>query len=195
MEEQDEREQDEKKQDEEERFSRWRRVGYRHAAQTGLSHEDCEDCAAEFLIQMLSEERKAPSAVLVITHVCAWEHTCAHHFALNYRRRESKYEHACDWQKLAGVETADVCLACSCQAESPLDIAARHEFAQHLSLLLVCLPDSQQALFRRHHLQGETVPELARALQKTPGAIEQTLWRARQTLRKRMQEQEWIDPE
>lgn len=177
----------------EERFTRWLDVGYRYARQSGLCHSAAEDCAAEFMEFMLQVSRRQQEEKTEIANVCAWEYTCARRFALNYCRAEHRHEQTCDWQELAQLAETGMLLVCSHKPEEPIDFAARHEFYSHLVRSVNALPHFQREVFVRHHLQDESVQEVAVVLHKTPGAIVQTLWRARQRVRALMQEHHAAD--
>lgn len=174
-------------------FTRWLRIGYEYARWSGLCPAASEDCAAEFLEHMQEESCKTSEAKTAVVNVLAWECTCARRFALNYRRGERRHEQTCDRQNLTDRVETGMSLICSRRPEEPFDFALRRDFHRQLPGHINALPALQREVFVRHHLHDEPVQEMADALNKTLGAVEQTLWRARQSLRQRLQEQDSTD--
>jgi RNA polymerase sigma-70 factor, ECF subfamily len=71
---------------------------------------------------------------------------------------------------------------------TPSRKAERAEQVMLLVAALAELPDDQRTALELHHLQGLTVPEVARRMEKTVASVTGLLYRGGKALRQRMSE-------
>jgi RNA polymerase sigma-70 factor (ECF subfamily) len=70
-----------------------------------------------------------------------------------------------------------------CDRSAPDAPALRQEQLLELAAALARLPEDQRAAVELHHLQGLSVPEVARQVDRTPSAVASLLYRGLKTLR------------
>lgn len=152
------------------------REAYRYARRFGLGADDSEDCAMSFLAYKLSHRKS-------FAQDSALRKRCAHDFACNMSRSHTthaKHEEPIsnflvDEDKIGAWEPVD------CQP-SPAQEMARRAFWDLLLSYFDKLQPVPRDVMRRHHMDGETIGDVASALGKTPPAVGQILYRAHQRL-------------
>jgi RNA polymerase sigma factor (sigma-70 family) len=160
-----------------------------HARRKGLTREDAEDCAAEFVARTLertSADDSAPPPLpcgppRALLHWRA--RNCAEDFrrrAAVRQRRELPWPDAPDAHPRAEpVATA----AAPDEAAGPEAELLRAEFWWQVRLVLARLEPEPRRLFLGHHLWGESLDALAAETGRTVPAVKQALARARRRLR------------
>src|SRR5437016_2091098 len=68
-------------------------VARHHARRFGISADDVEDCAMDFVERMLDKDRRATYLTLPLDHRDAWLHRCAMNHACNFSRGLSRRRH------------------------------------------------------------------------------------------------------
>ncbi len=153
------------------------RLARRGGRRAGLNAEDAEDCAAQFVERMLTASPPTSNAG-------AWLRRCARNHVVDcIRARGRRLSHECDWPET--ISESGQSMPCDYPGETPGADAdlLRNEFWSRLMAALAEIAPTPQQIFLRHHLNGETIQNLAIAFDRTPHAVDQDLLRARQRLR------------
>jgi RNA polymerase sigma factor (sigma-70 family) len=172
------------------------RLGLAHARRRGLTREDAEDCAMEFVARMLREKGRPLPADRTGYCFAAWLNRCARNFAEDFcRRKERLVQHETAWPESQRSDETSVTWECTGDAPSPEHGALQGEFWSRVMAAIERLPPVMRELLVRHHLHGECIRELATAFSRKPCAIEQTLFRARRRLRVLLEGMGLTEPE
>jgi len=154
------------------------------ARRRGLTHEDAEDCAAEFAERMLARPECAAHVGPDGHCFPAWLHRCAENHATDFCRaklRLAMREQA--WPETAPHDGPPLARDRADDAPTPEAQLLRKEFWQRLTAALGRLPPLMRELLVRHHLHGECVRELADSCGRSPESVELILFRARRRMR------------
>jgi len=153
------------------------RLARRGGRRAGLNAEDAEDCAAQFVERMLTASPPTSNAG-------AWLRRCARNHVVDcIRARGRRLAHECCWPETVSDSGQSVALDYPDEAPGADADLLRDEFWRCLMAALAQLDPVPQQIFLRHHLNGDSVDDLAAAFDRTPHAIHQTLLRARKRLR------------
>jgi len=159
---------------------------YRQARGLGLSREDAQDCAQEFLLRLLSHpsaHRESPS----------WLHRCIHNFACNYLRgivrRRATEQRAADSGHVRGARTG---LVPSAQP-GPRTIVMQKDFTTQIRSLLTQFTADQQDLFVRYHLRNQDLSRLAARQGRSLHALQQSLYSMHKRLARLLIERGWSE--
>jgi RNA polymerase sigma factor (sigma-70 family) len=155
------------------------RVARFHARKRGLCPEDMEDCAISLV------ERLVLSGILHTAFPSgppgAWLHRCASNHASNFSRnvrRRAMMEAPLDSATLETIWSSPKQNALHFEDEwASID---RHEQIVSASALLDPVP---RAILLKHYIYGRSIRTLAEEYDRTTGAIEHVLWRARRRIR------------
>ncbi len=157
-------------------------LGRRHAEREGVQPDDLDDCEIMFVEHMLlCRERQVRARITARSF--GWIHCCARNHAVWFLQsgiRNSRLEArfpTVPISELVPQRAAD-------NVKCPESIFIRAESWARMAAFLGKLAPEQQDLLVRHHMHGQSARELAAALGRTPHAIEQSLSRARQRLRR-----------
>lgn len=165
----------------------------------GLTNDDAEDCAMEFVLQVLIVGGERLMWPPNQEHVeeggynQAWLRRCALNHARDWHRRLRRGQtHEQGWPD-AGAVGGDLTLsgaltdAATWESPDPSpgaeSILLQAECRQQLLTGLACLGAEARDLLVRHHMAGEAVQDLATGSGRTIGATDQALWRARGRLK------------
>lgn len=153
------------------------RLAQRCSRRAGLNAEDAEDCAAQFVERMLTASPPTSNAG-------AWLRRCARNHIVDYMRaRGRRLTHECRWPETISGSGQSVASDFPDGAPGADANLLRDEFWRCLMAALAQLDPVPQQIFLRHHLNGDSVDDLAAAFDRTPHAVDQTLLRARKRLR------------
>ena len=172
-------------------------VARRCARREGLSPDDADDCATEFVVRML--HRYEPKQLLTARTLtsAAWLYRCARNHAIDFRRARARLEQheSCALCALCtDVRTAVPAGGAACAPEPDRQFL-RSDCLCRMTDAINQLSHVQRQLFLRHHLGGEPILNLAADFQRSPHAVEQTLHRARHRLRLLLEKQGWSERE
>ncbi len=163
-------------------FSVARQQALRHR----ISRDDADDCAMEFVLHLLADQRSVFTAV--------WLHCCAANHAKNYRRdqvrRQAKHLPWPDLVWSGEINEPGTHGEFTASEPSPEECLLRSELRSRLRTLLLSLQPVSRQLFLRHHLGGESYPDLANAIGKTPDAVRMIVSRAEACLLRLLSRQE-----
>ncbi len=151
----------------------------------GLTGEDPEDCALAFVEHLLQEIDLHLQATLPHLQSDLWLFRCADNWARNYargQRRRSLHEQSWSLQIFDQNEFQGTALSAG---DPGLDQRIlRQELGNRLDAALGQLTQGQQALFRRHCLEGETLVHIAEDTNRSPAAVRQALCLLRHRLQR-----------
>jgi len=149
-------------------------VARQQALRFKINRDDADDCAMEFVVRLLGDQHPV--------FADSWLRRCAVNHAKNYRRaqlrRQAKHLPWPDlvWSK--GNSETGVPGEFAATGPGPDECLLCGEFWSRLRILLSCLQPLPRQLFLRHHLGGESYPELGAATGKTPDAVRMIVSRA-----------------
>lgn len=159
------------------------------AAHCGLTHDDVQDCAVQFTARVVQKNSRALRSD-------AWLHRCARNYARDFcRARLCWQNHEAAWPEAA--RAGSLCLLWDCPDGAPSVEAGllRKEFCERVTAAVARLEPAPREMLVRHHLHGECIQEIATASGRTPAAVKQALFRARNQLRALLQRQGFDETE
>lgn len=114
---------------------------------------------------------------------------CARNHALDYLRSLNRRRiHEVVWPEATGSDGENPAWDCPDDGPNPEEQMMREEFWQQVGSALSDLTSLERSVFLRHYLDGQSIKDLAAALDTTEGAASQLLYRARRRLRARLEE-------
>lgn len=161
------------------------RIGELGGYMAGLRDDSLADCAVTFAEKMQSygvREEGSPVEVALdppFVHACARNHATD---ALRTIARQARRIVSLDDLE----DTTDPASRTADSAEDPEKELLGKELVDRILDTLNGLNVRHRDLLVRHHVQGEPIESIAQSLQLTYQAVEQRLYRARQTLRSRL---------
>lgn len=148
-----------------------RQEAYWYARRFGLSVEESEDCGSDFVLHCLTHS-------LSFDNAPAQRRAYAHNFACDAFRAKSRYTHAQTLSAVYLLKASDH----SAIRSSPETALFQLAFWNLMRPALSSLPQALQTMLLDHYGEGWTAKELAEALGRTEGAVNQALLRARRRL-------------
>jgi RNA polymerase sigma factor (sigma-70 family) len=162
-------------------------IGHACALWVGLTGEEPEDCATEFVERMREREgcpfRSDRSERLFIARVCK----CVLHHSLNYQRKLAiRQRHERPLSEITRHE--DVCAPWNPAGDRPTveSLLLREEFREKVMEAMDELPPARWELFCHYHLLDESIQALALATGKSYDAVRKTLSRAQKQAQERL---------
>jgi RNA polymerase sigma factor (sigma-70 family) len=173
-------------------FQRVIHIAEREGKGRGLTAEEAQDCAMDFILRYLLAAPDSPKGdpgspkgdsglkkdeVELIHKPEPWLIRCTRNAAINaYHKRERRQE--------TPVEQEDIALSVvvHTNASDPVFALLQQCEQDEIATLLDNLEDGPRQVFMRCCLEGDSISEVATALGKTPNAIRLTLTRCRRRL-------------
>lgn len=116
----------------------------------------------------------------------AWLGTIARHNLLDGLRALGREKRPDERRRVTGDAAADLLAELSARATTPSRAAARSEAREMIEACLARLPADYVRVVRLVDLEGRSIPEAARALERSPGAVHMLRARAHQSLREKL---------
>jgi RNA polymerase sigma-70 factor, ECF subfamily len=168
----------------------------RCACREGLTRDDADDCATELIVRLLRQYKPQELLSAPVFTTPAWLYRCARNQAIDYRRAQVRLRRLEYGSTEAGPSERIWRLPEIADAAGRPDLTfLRAHCLRQLASGIAQLPRAQREVLVRHHLQGESVAELAAALRRSPHAVEQLLLRARHRLRSVLERRGWSETE
>jgi RNA polymerase sigma factor (sigma-70 family) len=148
-----------------------------YARRNGLSSEDPEDCAMEFVRRILTDEVVVPTS-LSPARLDAWLKRTTHNHVIDFLRAKNRIgRHEIYVGERMPESVSDT-------GDLPETFLLRAEVQERVRACLSRLCPYHKELLLRHHVEGESIRELAAFYKSTPNAIKQALYYARSRLKK-----------
>jgi RNA polymerase sigma factor (sigma-70 family) len=166
-------------------FQRVVHIAEKEGRGRGLTVEEAQDCAMDFILRYLlavsdadpNEAELSRRESGLIRKPEPWLIRCTRNAAINaYHKRERRHE--------ARVQTEDIQLTVviHTNASDPVFALLQQCEQEEIASLLENLEEGPRNVFMRCCLEGDSISEVATALGKTPNAIRLTLTRCRRRL-------------
>lgn len=157
-------------------------IARRSARSVGMASDAVEDCAMEFLVHLLEDDGRRLKQAPPHPALFPWLRRCARNFACNALRSQAAVARR---QEPMVPETLD--RGAGDTVRSALDRESlRVEFWSLMFTSIRGLSRTHQEILIRFYVSGLSVGELALEMDRTPHAVEQTLFRARKRLREEL---------
>jgi RNA polymerase sigma factor (sigma-70 family) len=156
-------------------FQRVVHIAEKEGRGRGLTVEEAQDCAMDFILRYLLAEK--PNEAELSRKPEPWLIRCTRNAAINaYHKRERRHE--------ARIESEDIQITVVLQtnASDPVFALLQQCEQEEIASLLENLEEGPRNVFTRCCLEGDSISEVATALGKTPNAIRLTLTRCRRRL-------------
>lgn len=157
-------------------------LGRFHAMREGVPQVELEDCEVTFVERMLLRGVARGSAGSGLSD--SWLHRCAQNHARNYRRHLNRRQGQC--VSLHTLREQWVTEQDAVEKQSPETVFIRKDLQISIGHIVQRLIPEVRSMLLSHYVMGRTAAEIATTSGKSPHAVEQALYRARNVMRKEL---------